>query len=539
MGKGCHVLIVDDEVHAVRGIQAGVDWDKLGITKIHSANNLRQAQEVFRNQQVDLLLTDIDMPRGSGIDLLTWVREEYPATEAIFLTCHSEFEYAKKAIKLKSLNYLLKPVDYKELEDAMQSALHKIQSDRQQNIVEESYQQLQQVHDSILKERFWLDLINQVVPSTPEKIKEHMKFHHVSFSDSTTFLPVLIHVQSWKPGLSTQEERTMEIAFKNAVQEEIAKNDVNAPVLSIAEDYLLVIFPSESSIDRKEFMKDSESFITDFTHYFSCQLCCYVGKQVRIHEVEKVVKMLQELDCDNVTSVNKTLLLMNTNKERQTCSSVPRLSMDRWTNLLKAGLKEKLFEEINQYFADWQKIDGEITARSLYLFYQDFLQLLFYVIQVKGIQANQVFSQNLLTGETKRVFKSLQSLNEWVLYITEIAMNQLHSANENDSVIDKVKQFIKENISSNKLSREDIANHVYLNPDYLTRLFKKQTGSSISEYLQYERIEYAKKLLMETNQSVSDIAIESGYANFSYFSTIFKKATKLNPMEFRKIHSII
>jgi two-component system response regulator YesN len=76
---------------------------------------------------------------------------------------------------------------------------------------------------------------------------------------------------------------------------------------------------------------------------------------------------------------------------------------------------------------------------------------------------------------------------------------------------------------------------VYLNPDYLTRVFKKQTGLSISDYLQQQRIEYAKKLLVETNSSVSEVALAAGYSNFSYFSTIFKKSTELNPMEFRKM----
>ncbi|MFK4996896.1 helix-turn-helix transcriptional regulator [Bacillus sp. N9] len=81
-----------------------------------------------------------------------------------------------------------------------------------------------------------------------------------------------------------------------------------------------------------------------------------------------------------------------------------------------------------------------------------------------------------------------------------------------------------------------MANHVYLNPDYVTRIFKRETGLSISEYLQQERIDTAKKLLIHTNKPISDIAIESGYSSFSYFSTIFKKVTQCSPVEFRKLN---
>lgn len=527
------ILIVDDEVHAIRGIEAGVKWGELGITSIHTAHNLRQAQEVFQNHKVDLLLSDIDMPRGSGIDLLRWVRENYPSTEAVFLTCHSDFSYAKQAIQLKSLNYLLKPVDYHELEEVLKSALEKIKNDREINMVEESYLHLQKIHSSIMKERFWLDLLNQVVPSSLDKIQDHMKYHKVTFPEKTTFLPCLIHVQRWKDGLTVQEERILETAFKNAVEEKFSKNNVNAPVVSLATGYLLVIFPLETPVDSAELKTNCDLFIAEFSRYFSCNLCCYLGKQVPIHKLVTMVDKLKELDRNNVTLTNKTIEFKGVNGK---ICTIPKIPSDAWTGVLKSGPKEKILNEIQEYFESWHN-HGGITAQSLHLFYQDYLQMLFYVLQVKGLQANQVFTQNLLTDRPEKVFRSLNSLHEWVLYITEVAMNQLHSPQEGGSVVDRVKQFIKENIGSQKMSREDIANHVYLNPDYLTRVFKKQTGLSISDYLQQERLEYAKKLLIETNQSVSDIALEAGYSNFSYFSTIFKKATTLNPLEFRKVFS--
>lgn len=201
---------------------------------------------------------------------------------------------------------------------------------------------------------------------------------------------------------------------------------------------------------------------------------------------------------------------------------------------MKSGPKEKFLEVISKYFEEWKKVDY-ISAQSLHLFYQDFLQLVFYVLQVKGIQANQVYSQNLLTEKPQKVLRSLNSLQEWVIYIADVAMNQLHVPQEKGSVVDIVKKFIRDHLGEQRLTREEIAKYVYLNPDYLTRVFKKQTGLSLSDYLQQQRIEYAKKLLVETNSPVSEVALAAGYSNFSYFSTIFKKSTELNPMEFRKM----
>jgi len=526
-----HVLIVDDEIHSIRGVQAGVNWEKHDITSVYTANNLRQAQEVFLNHKVDLLLCDIEMPKGSGLDLLKWVRENYIETEAIFLTCHSDFIYAKKALQLKSFNYLLKPVDYQELEDVIHDALEKIKKDRETRMVEESYHQLRESHHSVMQERFWLDLIQQAFPTTKEIINKQMMRYHLSYTDKNTFLPILFHVQEWKEKLSVHEEKVSQYALNKALTEIIEEFKMDGYVLNIEVGYVLMIIALETPINLKEFNDNCNQFILEFAQFFLCDLCGYIGNPVPIEDLVGMVQTLQEFDRNNVTESNKTMVC---HKNKKSFGSSPILPTTDWTSLMKSGPKEKFLNAINLYFTNWKTSDENLTAQSLHLFYQDFLQLIFYVLQVKGIQANQVYSQNLLTEKPHRVLKSLNSLRDWVIYIADVAMDQIHLPQEKGSVVDIVKKYIHDNLGEQRLSREDIANFVYLNPDYLTRLFKKQTGFSISDYLQQQRIEYAKKLLIETNSPVSEVALSAGYSNFSYFSTIFKKMTNLNPMEYRK-----
>jgi two-component system, response regulator YesN len=525
------VLIVDDEIHSIRGVQAGVNWEKLSISTVYTANNLRTAQEVFQSNKIDLLLCDIEMPKGSGLDLLKWVREHYPCTEAVFLTCHSDFKFAQQALQLKSFDYLLKPIDYQELEEVIQKALGKIQSIREAKLVEESYLQLKTSHHNVIKEKFWRDMIQQVFPATKESIEKQMQYCNIDYPVYTTFLPILIHVQNWNEELTNEEEKIMNYALQKAVDEEILSNENEGYMLSLETGRVVVILPSVSSINKNEQMNICNRFISHFSHYFQCELCCYIGNQVKVYEVLGMINQLQEMDRNNVTKCNQTLQLSS---ERRGTPSIPLIPAEEWMQLMKCGSKDKLANSLNNYFINWKESNNHITAQSLHLFYQDFLQGIFYVLQVKEIQANQVFSQNLLTEKPEKVLKSLNSLHKWVMYVTEVAMNQLHPQQEKESVVEIVKRFIKDNIGEMRLSRDEIANYVYLNPDYLTRLFKKQTGFSISDYLQLQRIEYAKKLLIETDLPVSEVALSAGYSNFSYFSTIFKKMTQLNPMEYRK-----
>ena len=122
------VLIVDDEVYAVNALINRVDWAGYGFDKPLSAHSMAQAQSVFLAVPVDLLLCDIEMPQGSGLDLFEWVKSYYPKTECIFVTCHDEYSYLRSAMQLGSCDYILKPVSYYAFSETMKRAAAKIRA---------------------------------------------------------------------------------------------------------------------------------------------------------------------------------------------------------------------------------------------------------------------------------------------------------------------------------------------------------------------------------------------------------------------------
>ncbi len=121
------LLIVDDEILAVQGILDDVPWDELPYDKVLTANSYSQAVNLFMEQEIQVLLCDIEMPFGSGMDLVRWVKEHHPDTECIFLTCHDSFKFAQEAVRLQCLGYILKPADTEELMEYLQKAGEKIE----------------------------------------------------------------------------------------------------------------------------------------------------------------------------------------------------------------------------------------------------------------------------------------------------------------------------------------------------------------------------------------------------------------------------
>src|SRR5690606_8075796 len=97
-----NLLVVDDEEIAIRGIVQGIDWSSLPIDKVYTAYDAVEARQLYRDHTIHVMISDIDMPNETGIDLLGWVNEHSPNTETIFLTGHADFRYAQQAIQLAS-----------------------------------------------------------------------------------------------------------------------------------------------------------------------------------------------------------------------------------------------------------------------------------------------------------------------------------------------------------------------------------------------------------------------------------------------------
>lgn len=124
--KKFNILLTDDEEIALLGLEEGVDWEKLNADKIYKCHSKDTAIRMLKTYPIDILITDIEMPNGNGIELIRWLRENKPSVKAVFYTGHAEFTYAQEALRLGVEDYLLKPIPYNELEEIIEGIEKKI-----------------------------------------------------------------------------------------------------------------------------------------------------------------------------------------------------------------------------------------------------------------------------------------------------------------------------------------------------------------------------------------------------------------------------
>ena len=120
----------------------------------------------------------------------------------------------------------------------------------------------------------------------------------------------------------------------------------------------------------------------------------------------------------------------------------------------------------------------------------------------------------------------------YLRYMLRIVKDYLIFTDSSKSVAKSIMDYVDSHYAED-ISRSSLTDILYLDPDYASRLFKKETGISFGSYLINKRIEVAKNLLVTTSLPINTIADNVGYGNYSYFIRLFKKMTQMTPIEFR------
>jgi two-component system response regulator YesN len=526
-----NLLVVDDEEIAVRGIVQGINWSDLPINEILTAYDVAEAKQLFAEHKVHLLLSDIDMPDNNGIELLQWVKEFSPETETIFLTGHADFTYAQQALQLDSFDYLLKPIDHAHLKQTIAKALEKIHATQEQQQFHKTYEFYYQQWNkqlTVLSERFWQDIIYLRIPATPSQLVSSYSLYDIPLAPVDPVRLILISVEQWNEVLSARDEEIMTYAVQNAGQEIVLKG-LKGQVLQEAGGVLVAVVYTSDEAYEQRISDNCIEFIEQCRTYLRCDVSCYVGEAVQASELHDSMRRLTAIER-NYLLQGGTVIWQSKYKEESTIG-VYQPSFEDWGVLLEMGKRNELMSRMEESFQRLSK--STIDPFILEGYYHGLLYTVYAVLQRKSAAVSDVY-RGEEWRDTAQITKSLQRLKEWAIRYVEIAVDYLNNhSKELSSFVTKAINYIEEHLSE-ELSREDIANHVYLNPAYLSRLFKKETGQSLTDYILELRIAKVKPMLEKTNLKISDIAQTVGYDNFSHFTKMFKKATGLTPFEYRR-----
>jgi len=534
------MLVVDDELYALKGITQGIDWSDLPIGPILEAENVEEAKRRIQDNKVDLLISDIEMPGANGLELLRYIREASPQTLTVFLTGHARFEYAQEALHMGCFDYVLKPVDHDVLKEIVVRAIQEIEVRKQQIDFEKKLDQYRrQWMDQlpILVDRFWRELLEGRLGGNAERLDRQFEQFQIPLTvERGRVLPILLSVEQWDVELDSRDESIMEYALRKAAAETILGEQQGTVVQDPGELNLLLLYLDETDIpDKQQLRLKCQQFVKACHDYFHCRVSCYMAESVRINDLPAALEQLMLIERSNVSSTQTVIDASVVEEEPSNGQLISLPSFLEWTILLDNGQQEELDRLIELTISQFQK---ESAGReTLELFQFGFLHMLYQASFRKGISIYDVLEKSELM-DTQAV-KSSQQLKQWAIKTIHKCMEAFQDRQRDSSaIIFKVQAYIQDNYQK-ELSRDEIAHSVYRNPAYISRLFRKETGVSLTDYITLTRIEKAKRQLSETNDKISNIAEGLSYIHFSYFARLFKKVTGLSPQEYRKKHQVL
>lgn len=517
-----NALIVDDDNIVINELLNDFDWKSVSINNIKTSSNIIDAMKILSVGNIQIVICDIEMPNGSGIDLLRWLKESSSLNNVnvIFLTCHAEFGYAKEAISLGCMEYLLKPVLFDDLKKAILKIEKKI-SDTSYAVSDHDY--------FYLAEKFWLEIIRKENSAESSFMIKNAKKYEIPYASNTIYCPILIHIRRWNRATDEESIRSQEFCVKNICNEIMLDNNRSAGCLvEIMERSFVIILYSTADIgyDISRLSLMSSKCIEECNKTIHCDLCFYIGQAASISTFSQNIESLVQTSRDNVSYENHVFYL-NNSSENPEDDSLPDISS--WAPILLKGNETTLMEEVDLYF-NKLRFQRSLNAQTLKKFYADFEQLVFIILKDKNISAGELLEDKEAASLSDTATHSIYEMKKWVACISR----KIYSTESDDSqtIPGKVREYIKNHMEED-LTRESISREFYINPDYLDRLFKKKTGMSVKRYIIAKRIDMAQKLLLSTDISVSSIAASVGYKNLSQFSIAFHKQLHMSPSEFR------
>lgn len=523
------VVLADDEKKVALLLQKLIHWEELGYEIVGVANDGLRALELVQEKQPHLLITDIRMPGCDGIELIRRAKELQPKLHFIVISGYRQFEYAQNALKYGVEDYLLKPLKQEELTEILLKLKEKLG--------EEAEVAYQLKRGSERRQEQMLDALFTAVErqqpfDTAAQAETEYGFHFAAGCYFAVLVkPDIADAATYRDGYRVMLQHLLEIIrreFSRIAAEYAAavRREGIAALLYLPDDQTVAVRQCLTKI-RREVEKQRDLFAD-----IRCTIC--VGsRKTCLEDASDSMREALWLCRDRLCHVQALR-----DAETETIDFSAHYQMD--------AAQQKRFQEAMEYL-DAEKFDEELKEsyqRLLMLrdlngqmvedwFYRVLGESL-YGLRQNGENENE-FAERMrnafwLCANVQGVFRLLQEQIGQALR----QLSEQKSQHEYRPIL-QAKQYIQQHYQE-AVRLEDVSRAVGFNATYFSALFKKETGQNFMEYLTELRINKAKELLCGDALSVQDVAELVGYRDLKYFSRLFKKTTGVSPSDYKKLY---
>ena len=524
------VTIADDEEKICYLIEESIRWNELDLKLLDTCYNGEELYQSVRKNKPDIIITDICMPGLNGIDSIRKMRESGFGGKIVIISGHRQFEYAYNALKYSVDDYLLKPIDERELNHALRKIIAALdKSDAAAGTHRDS---------NALQNHFMTSLVYKLDQ------QQYSDIGVVNDEFGTRFVAGCFMAVHIKVNLSANMSDDCEIfTIQKKIQDIClhALSGVCAETIVSISTMGVVIganYPEESRISVEKCIQRLPEHVSSALELFKgISFVIGAGREYLCPKglLDSLEEAIAAVKC-HIVLHNQPLLQWEELQARYCKDSVPIT-----------------YEQERGFMQNFEACDCNGFMRNLnYITNSGYgaqpIQLYSILEQVSNLffrAVEQYFhnyeKNDYLRKEITFCMWNAQSpveLRDNVCQLLCSVMDQFRSSRqvENRKPIRVAQEYIVSHYSE-ALKLETVAEIVFLSPAYFSSLFKEETGRSFVNYLTDYRLEKAKDMLRGSRASVQEIASSVGYSDQRYFSKLFRQTVGIKPTEYRKLYS--
>lgn len=526
------IFIADDEQIVIDSIKFIIEKNNVKADVIGFAKSGREAVEKIIDLKPDIVFMDIRMPGINGIEAIKQIKDQYKDILFVIISAYEYFNYAKDAIELGVIDYLLKPLNKSKIIEVITSASDII-SEKKVRIAKELElrEKLNKILPYIEGQFLYSQLFNE---SDLNELSFYEDIFHMKLNYGYIILGNIISDEKLnnENNLLISIEKQKFFDYFKEVFKDLTKCIVSAPLINSIFAYI----PVEDNINSYEIKNISIDLAKKFLDYIGEELKIQYKLGIgRPYYIENFINSFREAEIatkitnkDIIMHFDDAAIVLETSRDLYPAGK-ENIFLDK---IISGNLEQAIiiFNDIYEWMIlNYGKDIDKLKSRILEIITNIKRAIPYYSEKIYYLESEYYLDLLKTTDVEEIKLKFISNLRGLFENINIIKGKEINN------ITGKVIKYITENYNKN-ITMVDAAKEINMSYHYFSKFFKEQTGENFVDFITNFRILKAKEMLKDESQTIKEIAYNIGYSDPNYFSKLFKKSTGLSPTEYRLLN---
>ncbi|BBH18715.1 hypothetical protein Back11_00600 [Paenibacillus baekrokdamisoli] len=533
------LLIVDDEPYTVDGLYELLSATGPAELELYRAYDVDEAADWLNRVKMDIVLSDIKMPGMNGLQLQSWIKDRWPRCKVIFLTGMKDVGFVQQALRCGSLDYILKTEGDEPILRSIAAAIESLEHERcNESFLLQAKERVRQALPVLRND--WFRGLLQYGADRAGISQSRMEELDSQLHAELPVLLMLARVDHWPDHVPGTDRSLLLYAIENIIMEYFSMHRFG--IITIDDSYIALLFqPGEADEEGNSLPWEGLLRFASGT-VETVQTTCLELLKLPISFIcreeplawdrlrETYLRMRERLVLGLGNGENMMLLASERYVDEPMDSQREMLGQREWLELaLESGRTEEAHAAIDAWF-----VGASDYAVYLEAYYSVASRLIGLVNRWDWVDrlAPQISLEKLMDIGSHRSWEgAVHYLHETTQYL--FSMRRKLQVERTHHIVEQVNRQIRDGLSTD-VSLTSLAQGVFLNPVYLSTLYKQVTGQNISDYIVHVRLEKAKEKLADPHYKIHEVASLIGFENPGYFTRFFRKHIGICPQEYRE-----